>query len=273
MGRRARTTHPARRWDRYARGDGDPVECTEGLFELGPAPITGEDGVVEPDGGPAAGPEPGPRRRWALSAGLTAVVAALLMACGGLWWWSVASDPPSVRSVDALEPDARAQGTPTASSPPSPATDDGGRQLVVHVTGAVGAPGVYRLPEGKRVNDAIAAAGGPAAGAEPDRLNLAAPLVDGARLVVPRQGDPIEEAVATPSPSASSGRGGAAGKVNVNRASVDELAGLPRVGPVLAQRIVDYRNQHGRFATVDALDAVPGIGTRMLDSLRPNVTV
>lgn len=273
MGRRARTTHLAHRWDRYARGDRGPAECTGGLLELGPAPITRDEGAVQPGGVPAVGPGPGPRRRWALSARLTAMVAALLIACGCLWWWSVASDPPSVRSVDALEQDAGAQGTPTASSSPSPAANDGGRQLVIHVTGAVGAPGVYRLPEGMRVNDAIAAAGGPAAGAEADRLNLAAPLVDGARLVVPRQGDPTEEAVATPSPSASSGRGGAAGKVNVNRASVDELAGLPRVGPVLAQRIVDYRNQHGRFATVDALDAVPGIGTRMLDSLRPNVTV
>ncbi|WP_422933169.1 helix-hairpin-helix domain-containing protein [Sinomonas sp. P47F7] len=260
MGRRARTAQSIQRWDRYT-----------GLLDLGPPGEADEDLGVNS----SHDAEQGPRRRWALSAGLAALVVTLLGACAGIWWWSVASDRPSVRSVDDSDPLPSADGGAgaTTSGARSPGTDDGARPLVVHVTGAVASPGVYRLPEGTRVHEAIAAAGGPAPGAEPDRLNLAATLVDGARLVVPRNGEPVEDAGPAPGSSPSAGRGSPSTKVNVNRASADELSGLPRVGPVLAQRIVDYRTQHGRFASVDALDAVPGIGPRMLDSLRLLVTV
>ncbi|NUP75648.1 MAG: ComEA family DNA-binding protein [Sinomonas sp.] len=215
------------------------------------------------------------RRRWALSRGLAAMVTIVLLACTGLWWWSEAARTPAVRPVDESPSDGPASSTPSSPLRGSPAADDGARRLVVHVTGAVASPGVYRLSEGSRVQDAVSAAGGALPGAEPDRLNLAAPLEDGVRLVVPRPGEDIEPSSGGPSASVGAGATSASSsaKLNLNRAGVEELESLPRVGRVLAQRIVDHRTQHGRFSSVDALVAVAGIGTRMLESLRPYVFV
>jgi competence protein ComEA len=156
----------------------------------------------------------------------------------------------------------------------------------VHVAGAVAAPGVYRLAPGARVHEAIAAAGGAKPGADLDRLNLAAPAEDGTRLRVPLRGEPDDgqagggTAAAAPGggtpqkagSAAASGRG-AQRKVDINAATAEDLGALPRVGPVLAQRIVDYRTAHGRFAAPEDLDAVSGIGPKMLESLLPLVTV
>jgi competence protein ComEA len=149
---------------------------------------------------------------------------------------------------------------------------------VVHVAGAVAKAGVVELPRGSRVNEAIKAAGGSTPAADLDRLNLAAVVEDGQRILVPERGgpDPAEPAV-DPSAAAGTGVSGGtpppAGKINLNSAGVEELATLPRVGPVLAQRIVDWRQQHGSFGSVEELDAVEGVGPKLLEALRPLVRV
>jgi competence protein ComEA len=137
-------------------------------------------------------------------------------------------------------------------------------RLVVHVAGAVHEPGLYRLPEGSRVADAVARAGGAAASADTSAVNLAAPLQDGMQVVVPAR-------VAT-----AEGAGGAgappAGRVSLNSATAEELDALPGVGPVTAQKIVDYRASHGGFRSVDDLDAIPGIGPARVEQLRELVS-
>jgi competence protein ComEA len=130
--------------------------------------------------------------------------------------------------------------------------------LVVDVVGAVRRPGLYRLPQGSRIADAVARAGGATRRAQLALVNLAAPLADGVQIVVPAR-TPGGGAVA---PAA------AAGPVHLNTATLEDLDALPGVGPVTAQKILDYRQQHGAFASVDELDAIPGIGPARLDQLR-----
>jgi competence protein ComEA len=137
----------------------------------------------------------------------------------------------------------------------------------VDVVGAVVAPGLYRLDDGSRVADAVALAGGTTRKANLSAVNLAAPLVDGTQVVVPRKGDavappPVAGAEATGSADASSG------PIHLNTASLDELEEIPGVGPVTAQRIVDFREQNGPFRSVDELDAVSGIGPKRLEQMR-----
>lgn len=154
---------------------------------------------------------------------------------------------------------------------------------VVHVAGAVAHPGVVRVPTGARAADAVAAAGGLTADAHPAGVNLAAPLHDGMMLLVPTKdqppGSPAQPAPAAGTQPADSGSpeaapGGAAGEpVNLNTADAARLQDLPRVGPVLAERILQWRTEHGGFASVEDLDAVPGIGEAMMAALRPLVTV
>ena len=148
----------------------------------------------------------------------------------------------------------------------------------MHVAGAVVRAGIVELPRGSRLHEAIAAAGGNAPGADPDQLNLAAVLEDGQKVLVPRQG---ETAPAVPAPTGDAGARGspgsgsvpAEGKINLNTAGAEELATLPRVGPVLAQRIVDWRTQHGEFQRVEELDAVDGFGPKLLEGVLPLVRV
>jgi competence protein ComEA len=139
-------------------------------------------------------------------------------------------------------------------------------RVVVDVVGAVRRAGVYRLPEGKRVADAIARAGGPTRKADLALVNLAAPLGDGQQVVVPAEA--AGSSSAAPSSVAPSGGAVAAGPVHLNSATVEQLDALPGVGPVTAQKIVDYRTKNGPFDSVDALDAVPGIGPARMEQLR-----
>ncbi len=138
--------------------------------------------------------------------------------------------------------------------------------VFVHVTGAVAAPGLYRLFEGARVVDAIAAAGGFADGADRSAVNLARAVSDGEQLVVPVVGE-------APAAQTDDATTAGDGRVNLNTADVAALDTLPRIGPALAQRIIDWREQNGRFTSVEDLLAVPGIGDKMLEGLRDLVTV
>jgi competence protein ComEA len=135
------------------------------------------------------------------------------------------------------------------------------RKLLVHVVGAVRSPGLYRLEEGSRIDDAITAAGGPKAKAALDLVNLASPVADGQQVVVPLRGKE----------SVSVGAGGAgaatAERVHLNTATLEDLDALPGIGPITAQKILDYRTEHGAFSSVEELDAVPGIGPTRLAEL------
>jgi competence protein ComEA len=160
---------------------------------------------------------------------------------------------------------------------------DGGR-VTVHVAGEVRRPGVYRLPAGARVDDALRSAGGAGERADLAAVNLAAKLEDGRQVLVPERapaGAPATGAAAGGSGSAGgSGAPGAAGAagasappVNLNTATLEQLDTLDGVGPGIAQRILDYREQKGGFARVEELGEVPGIGAKRLATLTPLVTV
>jgi competence protein ComEA len=131
--------------------------------------------------------------------------------------------------------------------------------LVVDVTGAVRRAGLYRLPPGSRIADAIARAGGTTGRADRDLVNLAAPLADGEQILVPTRGAAAATGSGPPSPSAP---------VDLNSATAEQLDALPGVGPVTAQKIVAYRQEHGPFRSVDDLDAIPGIGPSRIENLR-----
>jgi competence protein ComEA len=140
----------------------------------------------------------------------------------------------------------------------------GGQDVVVDVAGAVGDPGVYRLPAGSRVNDAIQRASGATGKAELESINLAARLSDGQQVVVP-------ERVATGSGSATAATGAAAdesGPVSLGTATVDQLDTIEGIGPVTAQQIIDFRDQHGGISSIDQLDQISGIGPATMAALR-----
>jgi competence protein ComEA len=136
--------------------------------------------------------------------------------------------------------------------------------VVVSVVGLVTHPGLVTLPTGARVADAVAAAGGLLPGADPASVNLAAVVADGQQVAVGVPG----AAGGTSAPADGSG-----GPVNLNTATAEQLDALPGIGPVLAQRIVAYREQNGRFTAVEQLDDVPGIGPSIYDRLAALVTV
>jgi competence protein ComEA len=144
----------------------------------------------------------------------------------------------------------------------APARTPVAAQLFVHVVGAVRRPGLYRLHDGARVADAVTRAGGVTSRAQLELLNLAARVADGEQVVVPRRG--VGGAVAP----GSSGAASSGGPVHLGAATLEQLDELPGVGPVTAQKILDYRQAHGAFRSVDELDAVPGIGPARLDELR-----
>jgi competence protein ComEA len=168
------------------------------------------------------------------------------------------------RSTDpspAVQPLPASAATSAVASKPKPAST----VLVVQVVGAVHRPGLYRLPNGSRVADAVRRAGGASRRADTELINLAAPLADGTQVVVPRKGS--GGAAATPS-AAGTASGQPAGPVHLNSATLEDLETLPGIGPVTAQKILVYRQQHGPFTTVDELDAVPGIGPAHMAQLR-----
>lgn len=162
---------------------------------------------------------------------------------------------------------------PPPTLPPAapPATPTSG-PLRVDVAGAVNAPGVYTVPHGSLVADAIAAAGGPTADADLDRINKATALYDGAQVYVPRVAQPIPTGITLPTPTAATRamQLAAPGKpVNLNTATLEELDALPGIGPSTAQRIIEGRP----YATVEDLLRVKGIGQATFDKLRDLVTV
>jgi competence protein ComEA len=143
--------------------------------------------------------------------------------------------------------------------------------VFVHVAGAVRHPGLYRLPSGSRIDDAVRAAGGVTEDGVLDALNLAAQVRDGDKVLVPS----TRAQASTPGAAAAPGAPGAAqgGTINLNTATAAELDALPGIGPAIAGRIIAYRDQHGGFRTVKDLMKVPGIGPAKFEQLHALVTV
>jgi competence protein ComEA len=142
---------------------------------------------------------------------------------------------------------------------------------LVHVAGAVRHPGVYKLRDGDRVKDAVARAGGARESADVNAINLAAKVTDGQQVVVPRRGA-AASAVGDPSAGAGAGEAGAAQPpVSLNSATAAQLDTLDGVGPATAQKILDWRREHGGFSSIDDLGEVPGIGPKRLAALRGKV--
>lgn len=199
--------------------------------------------------------EGGGFREWIAGLGRREAAVLLLVGlaiAGGAGLWYVRSLPKPVEIQEA-------RAGPVAAPSPSVAP------IVVHVAGEVRSPGVYELAAGDRVVDAIERAGGTRKRADLRALNLAAVLTDGQQVLVPAK---VKGGAA-----AASGGGGPEPKVNLNTATQEELEGLPGIGPVLAQAILDYREEHGPFASVEDLLDVSGIGDSRLEDLRDLVAV
>ena len=200
--------------------------------------------------------------------------------------WAKAASTPQV-VAPSQSGSALGRSGPTGSVFASSSTASGGggppaTTVTVHVVGQVERPGVFAMPAGSRVGDAVAKAGA-RKGADLAAINLARPLVDGEQIYVPRPGEVVPGGAAGAGPAAgasgagagagAAGPGGSGGPVNLNSATAAQLEELPGVGPVLAQRIIDWRTEHGRFASVDELGEVSGIGEKIFAALQPKVTV
>jgi competence protein ComEA len=195
-------------------------------------------------------------RRRVLAGGLV-VLLVVLLGARFLLHGPAASTTLERPIVGAAE---EGSGSGAAASPAPGAST----RLVVYVVGAVRQPGLYRLPSGARVADAVSRAGGLTRKADPAGVNLAAPVADGQQLVVPARLSPaVAAAEGAPVPGSA-----AAGPVQLSVATIEQLDSLPGVGPVTAQKIVDYRSAHGAFRSVDELDEVPGIGPARVEQLR-----
>lgn len=224
--------------------------------------------------------------------GMVVVVAIAAAGFGVRVAWARAASTPQVvapaQPGSALVSHSAAGGTAFASSstasggggPPSATSGQTTQGVTVHVVGQVRKPGVFELPPGSRVADAVAKAGGALKGADLGSVNLARVLADGEQVRIPRPGEVVaappagsDSGASAGQPGGASGASGPGGTLDLNTATAAQLEELPGVGPVLAQRIVDWRTEHGRFASVDELGEVSGIGEKIFAELQPKVSV
>jgi competence protein ComEA len=215
---------------------------------------------------------------------LRLLVGAVALVCIGIVGWRLLAPPPppAEMRLPFTQPPQAADGGADPSSGPEAAADGGASttmapsEVVVHVAGAVVSPGVRRLPPGSRVIDALDAAGGALPGADLPRINLAAPLVDGQQVYVPKPGEEVPVAAGAGLPGGAGDAGGApvpGAPVDLNTATAEQLDTLPGVGPATASAIIAHREQHGPFTSVDQLLDVRGIGEAKLEQLRDLVSV
>lgn len=194
------------------------------------------------------------------------VAAACMLTVLAAWRFWPRAPAPELAFDEAPPPAGQAAAETTVSPPP--------QSLVVHVAGAVMRPGVYQLPCGSRVADALQAAGGSVGDADTDAINLARLLTDGEQVYIPTAEEVAKGLVSPPSPAPTTGSGGSAAGtlVDVNRATAAELETLPGVGPSTAQKIIDDREKNGPFSSPEDLMRVPGIGPKKFESLKDLVT-
>ena len=192
-----------------------------------------------------------------------AVGLALVVVIGMRVAWAAESSRPQTLP----DPPASALLPPPPVSPTATA-------VVVHVAGQVATPGIVRLSPGARVVDAIEAAGGATTTADLASVNLARPVVDGEQVYVPQPGEvPPPQDSASPGGPGAGATGGPGATIDLNTADGSALDALPGVGPVLAERIIAWRSEHGRFTSVDELGEVSGIGEKLLSPIRDRVRV
>jgi competence protein ComEA len=248
-------------------------------------------------------PRPLPARTWRQQlAGLAEsfdvsprrlVVGAVALACIAVVGWRLLAPPPPPAEMRLPFAQPSAAGDSGTGSPSASGGGQGGgdaattgtaqaTEVVVHVAGAVVSPGVRRLPPGSRVIDALDAAGGALPDADLPRVNLAAPLVDGQQVYIPKPGEqpPVAAGAGAPGgagtpPGGAAGPGGAVpgALVDLNTSTAEQLDTLPGVGPATAAAIIAHRDQHGPFTSVDQLLDVRGIGEAKLEQLRDLVAV
>ncbi len=221
-----------------------------------------------------------PLFRWTVrpAIAVAAVLAITALGCGVVVWSARAAPGDGVPlgiavataaasdRAGASNPGLRASGAGTGVAASGAPTTTRAAGVVVHVVGQVASPGVVRLPVGSRVTDAIDAAGGATADADLSVVNLARVLVDGEQVLVPRPGG-------SPVVPGQGAAGAADAPLDLNAATLADLDALPGIGPVLAQRILDWRTAHGRFTDVEELAEVSGIGPSVLSRLRDQVRV
>jgi competence protein ComEA len=196
---------------------------------------------------------------------LLGLAAILIVGASFVYWHQVVparqrvviEPPPGTKLIDA------GSGTMLSEE-----TEPEPKEIIIHVAGAVVKSGVYHLPEGSRVIDAITAAGGAAAEADLDAINLAQPLIDGQKVWVPKAGDQLVGET-----NSASGAAGGNGKVNINTGDLTQLQTLNGIGPSLAQRIIDYRTNNGPFRQIEDIKNVSGIGTKRFEQLKDYITV
>jgi competence protein ComEA len=205
-----------------------------------------------------------PGRRGATALALVAALAAALAALG-VWIERPRAEPVgALPAVAIAEPSATARPREPASAPASAGP------IVVSVSGKVRRPGLVQVPDGARVADVLAAAGGALPGVDLAPLNLARRVSDGEQVAV---GVPPVAAEMPAGAAAPGGKAGPPGKLDLNSASAEQLDALPGVGPVTAARIVEWRTRNGRFSRVEQLREIEGIGERRLGQLRELVVV
>ena len=276
------STRPAR----HRRPDPADDAASRLLARLGATPgraepVTSADGGWVPQRPDVAAAEPAgvrwaPARRAVIGLAVVLLVAVLVAV---LIVWraqpSAEAAPVVRRSAATTSAVTPSVATPVAASGNTATGAPAPVDVVVHVVGAVQRPGLVHLPVGSRVADAVSAAGGTTPDARGASVNLARLLVDGEQLVVQRRGRPaLVPAPGAAAPGLESGAGTApTGPVDLNSATQEALDALPGIGPVLAQRILDWRTANGRFSSVDELGEVSGIGEATLADLRPVVTV
>ena len=242
----------AERPPRRARDPG-PAPDAE-LIELGPRPTTPADEL--------------PQQRFSrMHVGVISVLLILGLITAG--WMLLRARPVAVASPGGVV----TVSTPTpAAASATPTTGKSASKIVVHVLGAVRRPGLVKLGENSRVQDAIDAAGGLTRRADPGELNLAQVLNDGQQVVIGTAADPAGEVRDQPG-SATGGGSSASGALDLNRANQSQLEELPGVGPVTAQAILTWRQQHGRFSRIEELQEVDGIGPKTYAQIAPHVRV
>ncbi|NUU20151.1 MAG: ComEA family DNA-binding protein [Streptomycetaceae bacterium] len=213
-----------------------------------------------------------------------AVLALLAIVVAGVGWWRARPEPVAVPQAGAMAPLAatvsssdapskRPASAVSASSATMPAS--AAASVAVHIVGRVAHPGLFTLPSGARVDDALKAAGGVLPGTDLAVLNLARIVADGEQIPVGVPGAtaaPVPPA-GLPAPGAASGAPGAATAVDLNSAPAEQLESLPGIGPVMASGIIEWRTAHGRFTSVDQLREIRGIGERRFEELRTKVRV
>ncbi|HVD81453.1 MAG TPA: helix-hairpin-helix domain-containing protein [Propionibacteriaceae bacterium] len=209
-----------------------------------------------------------PQQRFSrMHVGVIGVLLILGLITAG--WLLLRARPVAVASPgEVVTMSTPLQSAPTAS----PTSSERATKLVVHVLGAVRHPGLVKLGENSRVQDAIDAAGGLARRADPGELNLAQPLADGQQLVIGTKGDPAGE-VRNGGESGTGSGSSATSTLDLNHANQAQLEELPGVGPVTAQAILTWRQQHGRFNRIEELQEVDGIGPKTYAQIAPHVRV